>query len=383
MYNSSYSVVSIPLNSLNVKQYKQFFLTLKCGILNLATKCEGYMRINKNKEIVLFLKRCEKNLTNDAKNDFLFKKVTKENEKQIQQLMKKAAFAEFLSDEKSWPSLFLSTEEYLTTPYYQNVSLHDIKDDNVQFKKQTIKSNVLFNVDEIQPDPLKELNDWMKLRALDKPYEANVLMIDNQLWMLDIYSEAMTINPKAQKAHGKVLTFGLGIGYFVYMALLNKKVEKVTVIENNEKVISIFNEYLRPQFNRSEDIEIIHADALDYFNKENIDQFDYVFVDVYQSSDDGLEMMEKMLMNYNPINVEVDFWIEQSVLEILTGLLFYYFKLLSNKQAIYHDDDYYHHLLLKIDKYFSAIDSEVNDVDQLKEWMYSNEVKRKILSIAN
>lgn len=340
------------------------------------------MRIKLTKDISSFLKRCERNLVDDSKNDFLFMEVTKENELKIQKQLKKAGFAEFFAKESTWPSLFLSTEEFLQSPYYKNIKLDEITDENVTFKKHTIESNRLFNVDEIQQDPNKELNDWMVLRALDKPYDANVLMINDELWMIDIYSEALTIDPKAQKAHGNVLTFGLGLGYFVYMALLNPNVEHVSVVESNKVVIDIFEKYLLPQFDKQDKITIIHEDAFEYYNSSNLANFDYVFVDIYQSNDDGLDVMERMLMKYLPDSNNVDFWIENSIIEVMSGIIFYYFNLIAHKKTIIHHDEYFNHLLRKTHQYFDQQQHIVDDVSYLKNQMYDKDVIRKILSLS-
>ncbi len=340
------------------------------------------MRIRLNKEIGSFLKRCEKNLMDESKNDFLFMEVTKENESKIQKQLKWAGFAEFFVEESEWPSLFLSTEEFLQSPYYKNIKFDEITDENVTFKKHTIESNRLFNVDEIRQDPNKELNDWMVLRALDKSYDANVLMIDEELWMIDIYSEALTINPKALKAHGNVLTFGLGLGYFVYMALLNPKVEHVSVVESNKVVIDIFEKYLLPQFDKQNKITIIHDDAFEYYNSSNVSNFDYVFVDIYQSNEDGLDVMERMLMNHLPDSDKVDFWIENSIIEVMSGIIFYYFNRIAHKKTIIHHDEYFNHLLYKTHQYFDQQQFIIDDVSELKRQMYDRDVIRKILSIS-
>ena len=95
--------------------------------------------------------------------------------------------------------------------------------------------------------------------------------------MLDAPSEANTIDSYAKKATGAVLTYGLGIGYFIYMAMLNPNVESITVIENSMEVIQMFESYLLPQFPKLP-LTIIHGDAFNYHNEKYLDNFDYVFV---------------------------------------------------------------------------------------------------------
>ncbi|NLA78855.1 MAG: hypothetical protein GX845_04825, partial [Erysipelothrix sp.] len=195
-------------------------------------------------------------------------------------------------------------------------------------------------------------------------------------------SEAYTIDPLALKAHGHVLTFGLGIGYFIYMALENKKVESITVVENNKAVIDLFKEHILPQFKSAHQIKIIEADAFDYYSKENLSDFDYVFVDVHQSNDDGLIVMDNMLSKYVPALDKIDFWIEDSILEILIGLVFFYFNALAYGKAHHHDDPYFNHFLQKIAIYFNGIDEEVTHNNRLKHYLYDRQTLRAILSVS-
>lgn len=69
------------------------------------------------------------------------------------------------------------------------------------------------------------------------------------------------------EAHSNVLTFGLGLGYYAYMISEKNQVEQVTVVENNEDVIQLFQQYILPQFKHSPKITIIRADAFVMNNK--------------------------------------------------------------------------------------------------------------------
>jgi hypothetical protein len=119
-----------------------------------------------------------------------------------------------------------------------------------------LPANQLFNVSGIIFDQQRELNDWMQLRALDQPYPAAVLWQGDEVWMLDAPSESFTIDPYALKAKGNVLTFGLGIGYFTFMALLNPAVQSVTIVEKSASVIAMFKDYILPQFPQRDKVKI-------------------------------------------------------------------------------------------------------------------------------
>ena len=338
------------------------------------------MKIQQNEAIKQFFMRCKKNLMNEQKNQFLGMTVTQENQLEVQRKMKHAGFQEFQGSEETWPSLFISSETYKKSPYNSQIRLDQIKEQEFRFSKEVMPANELFNVSSIHPDVNRELNDWMTLRALDQNYDAAVLWQDDDVWMLDSPSEANTIDPYANKAHGAVLTFGLGIGYFIFMAMRNPNVKSITVIEQSEAVISMFETFILPQFPKDIPLTIIKGDAFDYFNESFLRQYDYIFVDIWKSSDDGFMLIESLLEQYLPPFDKIDFWIESSCFEVMPALIFLYFEAIANHKQIQHEDPYYHQLLMKIHRYFSAIDKTVSDVSELKHYMYDTKTLRLIVA---
>jgi len=337
------------------------------------------MILKNTKELQNYISRCFDNITADYKNDFLYLEILPENEQMFKLQMKEAGFHEFQGDEKDYPSLYLSAEQFKNSIYHKNIHFDNIKEENISFEKRLIPANQLFNVEAIINDPNKELNDSMTLRALDESYETSILTIDGDIWMMDIYSEMFTIDPFAKKAKGKVVTLGLGIGYFIYMAMHNPNVESITVVEIDPTILALFKKYIEPQFPKHIQLTIIKEDAKTWFTKENIDEFDYVFVDTYQSSNDGYEMMQAMLESYLPPLEKVDFWIEDSCIEFLRSLIIIFFSQYIHKQKIHHQDLYYNEIMKKITKYFQkniTIDSE----EVLKNILYDRQTLREIIS---
>ena len=337
------------------------------------------MKIILTNEIEAFLDRCRFNIYNDSKNDFVGMHVTKATEKAVQKEMHDAGFSEFQQDEEDWPSLFLSKKEWEKSPYHANISLDLIRDDHFSYEKEKVAGRELFNVDAIQKDPKRELNDWMKLRAMDSNFEAIYLYQDDADWMVDAPSEAATNNIPALHAHGKIVTFGLGIGYFIYMAMQNPNVTEITVVERSEEVIAMFQRFLYPQFPQTIPLHIIQGDAFDYFNEEFLSKFDYSYTDIWFSSNDGLQIIEKLLQQYNPPFQDTDFWIEDSCLEIMWTLIFMYFDALAHKQNVQVNPQYKKEMQ-KIIAFFSNKDETITTVDKLKFYMYDTETIRKILA---
>ncbi len=337
------------------------------------------MQIILTNEIESFLDRCRYNIARDDKNQFLGAHVTKTNERQLQKQMHEAGFAEFTGAEDTWPSLFLSTDDWENSPYHSHVSLDLVKNAHFSYQTQKTAGHELFNTDAIQKDPDHELNDWMKLRAMDRNFDAIYLYQDEKDWMMDAPSEAATNDVPAAKAHGNVLTFGLGIGYFIYMALQNPAVTSITCIENSPQVIEMFQRYLYPQFPHEKTVTILSGDAYALFNEEYLSKYDYVFTDIWQSSQDGLACIEKLLMQYLPPKEKADFWIEDSCLEIMWTLIYLYFDANAHHHAC-RVNVAYRHLMHKTETYFNALDTVITDVDTLKFYMYDTETIRKILS---
>lgn len=328
-----------------------------------------------------FFNRCLHTIQNESKNEFLGMIVSNETEKEIQKRMKKAGFLEYQKPVEQWPSLYISSDDYMNRPYYKTIKLNKINSDEFTYQTQMINANELFSLSSIQFDPNRELNDSIRLVALDKPMEVTILYQHNEVWMLDVPSEAETIDPVARKSYGNVLTFGLGIGYFPFMCMLNSDVKSITVIEKSKSVIELFNQNLRPQFPNTIPLTIIEGDAFDYWNEDTLNLYDSVFVDIWRSNDDGLVLIQKLLELYLPEYNKVDFWIESSCLEIMPTLILLYFEALSrNKHAKVYDKTY-QRILRKIDRYFRNMNETIDDVTKLKDTMYDMKLHRKILSL--
>lgn len=334
------------------------------------------MKIQETKEIKAYLKRLKENLNNNFQNDYLDGFIDSSIEKEAKKELLEAGQQEL--EDKSI-SLFLSAKEWNNNPYVKNIRFDNVKLQHFSYEKVLIEKGYLFNADAIIDDKEKELKDYMKLRALDEDIEALFLYQDKKEWMMSVPSEALTNDPYAKKAHGKVITFGLGIGYFTYMALLNKKVESITVIEKSKEVIQLFHQ-IKNQFPQNDKITILQKDAFDCFNKEFLKDYDYIYVDIWQSSKDGREIIEKLLELYNPSLLSLDFWIEKSCTNVIRTLIYMVYDEIVNHKTN-KTSKQYQRLMNKVRYYFNHLDKEISNSNELKEIMYDQKVIRDILSI--
>ena len=209
------------------------------------------------------------------------------------------------------PSIrILHTKKYTENLYYKNIKLPDIKDGDWEFKNEKytayravicddmiIKNDFteipplgFFTEDFEFPAVLEGGNEWMTLTPVD----------------LDTCEEAIAL------ANGKVITFGLGLGYYAYMVSEKDEVTSITVVEKSEKVIELFKKYVLPQFSHPEKVRIINADAFEYAEeqmpKEN---YTLAFVDTWRDASDGAPMWARMKkLEYLSKNTKFLYWIE-------------------------------------------------------------------------
>lgn len=338
------------------------------------------MRLIHNSEMDSFFIRCRKNLNDQHKNRFVDMKIAPAREKKIQKQMQEAGFAEFQVQDDSWPSLYISAEQWRQSPYHKSVHLDCINCDGFSYETDLIEGNRLFNANALQKDPLRELNDWMMLRALDQDCETVMLYQNDQDWMLDSPSEAMTNDPAAAKACGKVCTFGLGIGYFTFMAMRNPAVKEITVIEQSEEVIKLFKKHILPQFSVQKPLKLICGDAFDYFNQSFLSNFDYIYADIWRSSEDGLNLITRLLEQTLPNYEYTDFWIEDSCMEIIWTMSYLYFEQIYQNNSLNLNPSLKRYQN-KIKKYFNTMDLTIDHPDQIKHLMYDGRILREVLHI--
>ena len=118
---------------------------------------------------------------------------------------------------------------------------------------------------------------------------------NGQVWMTVTPNEINTIRPAIAESRGKVLTYGLGLGYYAFHCLLKPEVTSVTVVEKSAQVIEVFRRLLLPHFPHPEKLRIIQADAFDYAaNTAPGEGYDVVFTDIWRDVADGLPLYRHM-----------------------------------------------------------------------------------------
>ena len=216
----------------------------------------------------------------------------------------------------------LNAQDYRNNFYYKNIAIPKISIGNWELKYEKYQPYEAFIYDDIRID--KDYREIPRLGFFTEEFSFPAVLENGTEWMTITPNEIATMQPALEKVEGKVITFGLGLGYFTYMASEKEQVDKVTVVERNEEVIRMFKEYILPQFPHKDKIEIIAMDAFVYA-KEYMAAglYDYAFVDLWHDVSDGVELYLRMkkLEVYSP-KTRYLYWIEESLLSSLRRNVF-------------------------------------------------------------
>jgi len=223
-----------------------------------------------------------------------------------------------------YPSIrFPKAQDYTENPYYKNIAPRDtVKDGSWEIKWEYYPPfRAAIAADMIIKDNFTEIPP---IAFFEEGFSFPAVLEDGNEWMTLTPVDVDTCENEIKKAQGKVVTFGLGLGYFTYMVSQKPEVESITVIEKSENVIRLFEKHILPRFAHKEKVKIVNADAFIYA-KEVMpgENFDYAFVDTWRDASDGLPMYEKMkaLEHLSP-NTKFDYWIENFIISRKRALKF-------------------------------------------------------------
>ena len=157
----------------------------------------------------------------------------------------------------------------------------------------------------------------------DTAFSYPAVLEDGREWMTVTPNEIETMRAPLAEAKGKVLTLGLGLGYFAFMAAEKDTVESVTVVERDETVISLFTEHLLPHFPNGRKIRIQKGDAISYLDKGTKgEKFDFAFADLWHDASDGVPLYLAIKKREMGLSFPMRYWIESSLLSHIRWRLF-------------------------------------------------------------
>ncbi|WP_312652144.1 hypothetical protein [Proteiniclasticum sp.] len=271
----------------------------------------------------------------------------------------------------------------LENPYFKDIRLEKVETDTVRYQRTVIPKRTLMNMDFHVPLGMY-LFHYHPIGYFNEDLELPVLMEGKNVWMSPAVSEIESMRIGIDKGHGKCVTFGLGLGLIIYLWLLKDEVESVTAVEVNKDVIDLFEKYILPQFKTDKKVQIIHASAYDKWNKDFLDEFDYVYADFWESNEDGLECYTKLMEKKIDLP-HIDYWIEDSILSDIKYMVTSYLNTLYRGESVMvfmsSIDADMKKYAIKINKYFKRRTDTIRTEEELLELIHSRKVLREILSI--
>ncbi|MBO5213042.1 MAG: hypothetical protein J6B60_05825 [Clostridia bacterium] len=217
----------------------------------------------------------------------------------------------------------LSPEQYKNDPYFKNIKITDKKQGNWSLSYQKYAPYEAFVRDDYTL--FDDFREVCNIGFFDEEFSFPTVFENGVEWMAIKPNEIETMKEPIERAHGKIAVFGLGLGYYAYMASLKENVSSVTVIERDENVIKLFCENILPHFENKEKIKLVKGDAFFYAENEMKEQnFDFAFVDLWRDISDGVELYIKM-KKLEDLHEKTEFayWIERSILISIRRSIFY------------------------------------------------------------
>ena len=148
-----------------------------------------------------------------------------------------------------------------------------------------------------------------------KEYPFPAVLENGREWMTLQPNEMVTTWPAIKAAKGRVLTYGLGLGYFAFHAAEKAEVESVTVVDLSPDVIDLFRTHILPQFPHKEKITLIQSDAFAFADTRMEGNFDFVFGDIWHDAGDGCELYLRMKeWEARFPDIRFSFWLEDTLL---------------------------------------------------------------------
>ena len=245
------------------------------------------------------------------KRDFLFENLEKE----------KPYPNEFVKKNMKWDTKLLRPEDFQANPYFKKLSSITFDRNDWSLSKKKLEAYSLFPYEEEYHYASNYLLK-MSLAFFDKDYiYPSISLIGNEWMSLNPY-EIRTMETPILTARGKVLTLGLGLGYFAYMVHLKDEVKEVHIVEMDKGLIDIFYENILPLFEHPEKIHIHKADAFRFIGTINDGDYDCIFSDLWHDASDGLPMYLKLKSRFNAFKrTQCLYWIEGALVTYLRTLV--------------------------------------------------------------
>lgn len=211
----------------------------------------------------------------------------------------------------------IDPKKYTDNPYYKTVKIPQVTDGRWELRQESYKPYRGVIVGDMQMLP--DMTEIPPLGFFKEEFHFPAVLEDGNEWMTLTPVDLDTCEEAILKARGRVVTFGLGLGYYAFMVSEKESVESITVIEKSADVIRLFERYVLPYFPHRDKVRIVNSDAFEYAERTMPQEnFDLAFVDTWRDAGDGAPMYKRMkeLEHLSP-DTEFLYWIESFLISRL------------------------------------------------------------------
>lgn len=209
----------------------------------------------------------------------------------------------------------LDVNTYINNPYLKNIKFNKNTMKNIKIEYDEYLPFEGFPSDDLVVDEDNYFQEKYQLGYFKEKFAFQAITHDQIIWMSIIPNEIETMKDAISIVKGKVLVYGLGLGYFPYMISLKEDVKEIVIVEKDLNIIKIFKDNILPQFKYQNKIKIINQDAFT-FEKNSHDHFDYAFVDLYHGDYDGIEIYVKFKQLELRSNNYL-YWLEKTLINVI------------------------------------------------------------------
>ncbi len=217
--------------------------------------------------------------------------------------------------ERYFPTMLrpLDPTTFASNPYLTTIHLPDTKCRDWEFRREEYAPFEAFACDD--PVTLFDGRVIPQIGFFESTFSFPAVLENGREWMTVTPNEITTMIAPIAAARGKVLTYGLGLAYFAFMAARKEEVSHVTVVERDPDVIRLYREVIAPQIPFADKITVIEDDAFRFAEKKMVNgNYDMVFADIWHDPSDGVEAYQRLKAceRFLP-SADYHYWIEKTL----------------------------------------------------------------------
>ena len=206
----------------------------------------------------------------------------------------------------------LDAEEFKRNPYIRNIRIPTVRAGNYILTTAAYEPGETLEYD--MPDFSKAPPEH-RYGYFDQRVEFPGIYEGVVPWMSVCPSEIRSMARHIERARGKVLVLGLGLGYYPYMISLKDEVEDITIVEKAPEIIQLFRDHLLPQFEYKDKVSVIESDAFSYVGALTGGEYDFCFADIWENASDGAWACRKLRdAEQRLAGTDFAYWIDDAII---------------------------------------------------------------------